>query len=289
MDEFLDQIIQGDVIKTLKKIPDESIDLIFTDPPYGITNSIRPGREANPDYHLTHAYIRAQAFNFEEWDKFENQEEFFRWTWLWLDEAIRVLKSGRMIISYFDKGQVNFLSKYLTDRGFLCRGYYADCKQNPAPQVKKYKWMGDWEIIGLWKKPKGKPYIDIKYGHTLKDWGVRKVVRGHARFDHPTQKPIPLVERFIRYGTREGEIVLDPFIGSGTTALAAKYTNRRFIGIEKQEKYVNLAQERLKQSHITYAPVQQSDEKEKGEVEGTASGDDSDTLFPQKTGSEMQM
>jgi len=123
------------------------IDAIITDPPYGIANEVVITRTRNTMKFKTSKDIN---HNFGEWDKFNTMQDFFDFTFAWVDLAIELLRDGGMFISYFDKDKINFLSHYLQRKGFKIKGYYADCKTNPVPQARKVKWQNGWEMAGLW-------------------------------------------------------------------------------------------------------------------------------------------
>lgn len=234
-------------MEILPKLPKESIDLILTDPPYGISNEIVIARGGDK-MKFKGKDIKQ---NFGEWDKFKDIGEFLGWTFKWVDMAVEVIRKGGMFCSYFDKDKINFLSKYLQDKHqFKMKGYYADLKSNPAPQARKVKWMNSWEMIGLWQKQGGKLTYNYQLGQE-KDWGIRPVVGSRTKEDgnrfHPTQKPISVMKKFILYWSNEGDIVLDCFLGSGSSAVASKKLGRRFIGIEIEKNYLDKAIERLSQ------------------------------------------
>lgn len=245
MDDFINKVICGDSLKVMKFIPNELIDLVFTDPPYAISNEVIITRGKNgmkfKGNDISH--------NFGDWDKFNSLDEYMNWTFNWLDEIVRVVRPGGMFCSYFDKDKINFISHYLQNKyNFKLKGYYADLKSNPIPQARKVAWMSGWEIIGMWQKPGGRLTFCYQLGQT-KDWDIRPVVGHTTKEDgervHPTQKPISVAKKFISYWSNEGDIVLDPFAGSGTTGIACKNLNRNYILIEKDPKYCIIAQERI--------------------------------------------
>jgi len=245
-DDFINQVIQGDCIEVMKGIPDISADLTLTDPPYMISNEVIITRGRNKMKFKGKDIIQ----DFGEWDKFNSLDEFFNWTFKWIDEVVRVLRCGGMFCSYFDRDKINLLSRYLQDKYlFKVKGYYADLKSNPVPQARKVKWMNGWEIIGMWQKPGGKLTYNYQLGQA-KDWGIRPIV-GHTtkedgRRCHPTQKPISVMEKFISYWSNKNDIIIDPFLGSGTTAVACKELGRRYIGIEINPKDCERARNRIK-------------------------------------------
>ena len=236
------KIICGDCIEVMKEMESNSVDLVVTDPPYGISSEVRITRGRNkmkfkgPDIIL----------KFGDWDVFEGLEEQMKWTFQWIDECVRILKKGRIFAMWFDRDKINFVSHYLQRKyQFKSKGYFAHLKSNPVPQARKVKWMNGWEIIGLWQKPGGKLVYNWQLGQQ-KDYMIVPIVSGKERLNHPTQKPEKIVELFIKYWTKEGETILDPFIGSGTTGAVAKKLGRNFIGIEVSKEYCGLAEKRIK-------------------------------------------
>ncbi|MEO0190954.1 MAG: site-specific DNA-methyltransferase [candidate division WOR-3 bacterium] len=245
MGKYLNQVITADCFDVLKKLPDNSIDMILTDPPYMISKEVKITRGRNrmkfkgPDINLS----------FGKWDYFPNAQEYYKFTFRWIDECARVLKPGRILAFWFDRDKINFPSVYLQKRhNFKSKGYFAMIKSNPVPQARKVKWMNGWEMIGLWQKPGGKLVFNYQLGqqpdymivpivgHTTKD--------GDARF-HPTQKHVKIAKLFIQYWTNPGDIVLDPFAGSGTIGVASYMLDRKFILIEAEEKYAELSRQRI--------------------------------------------
>jgi len=243
--DFINKVICGDTIKTMKQIPDDVIDFVLTDPPYMISNEIVITRGRNrmkfKELDISH--------NFGQWDKFNSLDEFMQWTFQWLDEAVRILRPGAMFCTYFDRDKINFISHYLQNKyQFKTKGYYADLKSNPVPQARKVKWMNGWEIIGMWQKPGGKLTYNYQLGQA-KDYGIRPIVGHTTKEDgersHPTQKPVSVGRKFILYWSNPGDIFLDCFCGSGAFLVAAKALGRRYIGIDNDAKSVNKTELRL--------------------------------------------
>ncbi len=181
---------------------------------------------------------------FGDWDKFDNMDAFMKYTYSWIDGCDRILKPGKMFISYFDRDKINFISYYLQNKGYKIKGYVADCKSNPVPQARRVKWMNGWEIIGLWRKSGGKLTYNYQLGQH-KDYFIRPIVGGKERTKHPTQKPLSVIKDFVLWWSNENDIILDPFFGSGTTGVVCLMNNRNFIGIESNLDYYNLAVKRL--------------------------------------------
>lgn len=238
--ELINKIVCGDCLEIMQNIEDESVDLILTDPPYGISSEVKITRGKN-----TMKFKGTDiSHNFGEWDKFKDINEFMNFTYSWVDIAIKKLRPGGMFICYFDKDKINFLSAYLQSKGFKIKDYYADLKLNPVPQARKVSWMSGWEICGLWQKQGGKLIYNYQLGQQ-KNYGLRPIVGGKERKGHPTQKPLSVMKLFVSYWSNEGDLVCDPFLGSGSTAVACRELDRRYIGIEISEAYCKTAKERL--------------------------------------------
>jgi len=238
-------LIQGDALKILKHLPSESVDLVLTDPPYGISSEVVITRERNP---MKFGKYRGKdiILNFGEWDNFDSDEKYWEFTYSWVDEIIRVLREGGMFCTFFDRDKINFVSKYLQDREFKPKGYFAFIKSNPVPQARKVKWMNAWEIIGMWQKKGGKLTYNYQLGQHP-DYIMTSICQGKERTEHPTQKPIKIARLFIKYWSNSDDTILDPFLGSGTTMKACLELNRNCIGIEISEDYCeNIIIPRLK-------------------------------------------
>ena len=241
IEKFTGKIIQGDCLSVMKSIPDNSVDLVLTDPPFAISNEVVITRGRNKMKFKG----KDVKFDFGEWDKFDSLEDYLQFTFKWLDECIRILKEGKLIISYFDRDKINFISNYLQKKHkFKLKGYFAHLKSNPVPQARRVKWMNGWEEAGLWQKPNGKLTFNYQLGQQ-KDYMQVPICGGKERTKHPTQKPLKIIKLFIKYWSNENDIILDPFLGSGTTAVACKSLNRKSIGIETNKEYCNIARKRL--------------------------------------------
>ena len=245
-EEMVDKIIQGDALEIMSKMPVGVVDMILTDPPYGISKEMKITRTRNSMKFKASTDISSM---FGAWDEFKSLADFFEFTFAWVEKADKILRPGGMFISYFDKDKINFLSHFLQGKGYKLKGYYADCKKNPVPQARKVKWMSGWEIAGMWQKPDGKLTYNWELGQH-KDYGLRPIVSGNERTKHPTQKPESVIADFVLWWTNENDLILDPFVGSGTMAVVARKLGRRYIGIELAPEYIKIANERLSQLQL---------------------------------------
>lgn len=264
--ENVNTIYNGDSITYLKKIKNESIDVIFSDPPYGTGKERELQKKLNKFVYETENTDNGKQDinNFKKnnmWDYLDDNE-FWNWFIPYIDECIRILRKGGYIIMWFDRDKINFLSSYLKQNGFKLRNYIADILTNPVPKAGCISWMNSFGMIGIWVKSGGKfTYNGKKLGQHSEHfiWQIdsdglitRPILGGKERYKdvtnksfHPTQKPEYVCKDILEYFSNENEIILDPFMGVGTIPVVAKQLNRKFIGIEKEQKYFDLAKKRL--------------------------------------------
>jgi len=239
------KIIQGDCIEEMKKLPDNSVDAIITDPPYMISQKGKSiGRKSlsnknwkrNMDIKL----------DFGDWDNYDTEKEFFDFTERWFKECARILKPKGWIYIFFDKQKTGYFDLLLSKKyGIKGRTIFAWIKSNPVPSFRKVNWLSASEFI--WVGSKG----DCKLKNFLQQKEMHNNITtpnksSYGKTKHPTEKPLILIEKLVKVNTNEGEIILDPFLGSGTTAVACVKLNRNFIGIEKEEEYIKIAEARIK-------------------------------------------
>jgi site-specific DNA-methyltransferase (adenine-specific) len=231
----------GDCIEIMKKLERNKIDLIFADPPYFLSNdgkSIRSGKVV--------------SVNKGDWDKKDNYENVDSFTYNWLKECHRILKYDGTIWVSGTHHNVFDIERNMKKIGFNIINIVIWHKSDPPPLIYKNKFRFSYEFI-IWAKKGSKHYFnyDEMYGvnnQEMEDvWLMDAVQMSEKKHGyHPTQKPEKLLERIIKASSKEGDIVLDPFLGSGTTCYVAKRLNRKYIGIEKEEKYFNIAIKRIK-------------------------------------------
>ena len=238
----INTIYNADCLEALKYIKDNSIDLVLTDPPYNISRNSDIERKSfrNPKLRRW-AKLRK---DFGEWDKFTN-ENFDIFTEKWIKESARTLKANGTLISYFDKLKLNIIVENATKHGFKTFCPFAWVKSNPPPQIIKQPASG-WEAGVICCRSK---YTFNKDGFFV-NYFYRSLVQGKERTKHPTQKPLDQIGRLIEKYSNFDDIVLDPFIGSGTTAVACKQLNRKYIGIEISPEYCKVARKRVKNTII---------------------------------------
>lgn len=226
-----DEIVCGDCREVIRSWSSECIDLLIADPPYNLN----------------------QGYPFDNLE-FEEYEEFNK---SWLRECYRVLKTGRVGYVFNSQRTMWDFKKVLDKTPFeyiqLLIWHYPNTI--PSGKKPKYAWTLSYQPVFLVSK--GTPEIDI-YGKAfragLQRTDVWKFTACQSNFKandlkkiHPSQKPVKLIEYMVLSSTNEGDIVLDPFIGSGTTAVACKRLNRHFIGIEIVPEYCEMARNRISQ------------------------------------------
>lgn len=238
---------QGECLDLLRLVPEASIDCIWTDPPYFLSND-----------GFTCVAGKMVPVNKGDWDKSRGIELDHEFNRSWLAECYRVLKpAGTMWVSgtHHVYLSVGFAMMQL---GFRILNDIVWEKPNPPPNLGTRTFTHSTEIL-LWatKAPKGSKHkYTFNYEEMRQEAGGKQMKtvwefqapRGDEKVHgkHPTQKPVSLVARCLRASTNSGDVVLDPFMGSGTTGVAALGTGRRFAGFEKEEEYTRLAILRLK-------------------------------------------
>ena len=224
-------LLQGDSKKLIKKIPDQFIDLILTDPPYNIgkhsTGNIPlPGRSAiNNDVAL--------------WDQVDFHPEE------WVDEFLRILKpTGNLFI---------FTSYNQLGRWYDCLDHRMDTTQfmiwhktNPAPKIFKAGFLNSCEMIYCgWNKKHTWNFISQTEMHNFIESPICMRPERLSNPKHPAQKPTAVLKKIVTIASNEGDVVFDPFMGVGSTGVAALALQRRFIGFELDEAYFNASKERI--------------------------------------------
>lgn len=244
----------GDSIKLLKKIEPKSIDMIFADPPYFLSSggvSCHSGRQV--------------SVNKGEWDKTVTPEEKLSFNRKWIKLCRKVLKDNGTLWISGTLHNIYSIGVALELEGFSILNNITWQKTNPAPNLACRCFTHSTETI-LWArkqltpKKKGNHYFDyqlmkeINDGKQMKDvWNIPLVSKNEKKYGkHLTQKPLPLLERILLAASKEGDLILDPFNGSGTTGIACKNLNRRYIGIDKSKEYLDLTIKRFEENKIEF-------------------------------------
>jgi site-specific DNA-methyltransferase (adenine-specific)/modification methylase len=220
------QLLLGDCLDKLKELETASVDCLITDPPYGTNDSydkmIKRGNSHT-------------SFNVLSWD-IEIPTEF-------LNEVYRIMKDDTWGFIFTDKKEITTIWKKLEDVGFSPRNTFYWIKTNKAPTPRS-NFKSSVEVAIAFTK--GRTNKKWKGGGNQNNFITMPFVIGKEKVKHPTQKPIKLMKHLMSLVTDEGDVILDPFMGSGTTVLAAAEMGRDAIGVEIDKEYYDIAVERLK-------------------------------------------
>ncbi|MDM8353630.1 site-specific DNA-methyltransferase [Brevundimonas diminuta] len=253
-----DVILRGDCIEVLKGLPDKSVDMVFADPPYNLQLG---GDLLRPDNSKVDAVD-------DDWDKFDSFAAYDAFTRAWLGECRRVLKDEGSLWVIGSYHNIFRLGAAMQDLGFWVLNDIIWRKSNPMPNFKGTRFTNAHETLIWAAKSREQKRYTFNYDalkafnedtQMRSDWTLALCTGGERLKDengdkaHPTQKPEALLHRVLLSASRVGDVVLDPFFGTGTTGAAAKRLGRRFIGIERDETYAKLAEKRIK-SVIPAAP-----------------------------------
>ncbi len=242
------QVLVGELIELLGSLPEKSVDLIFADPPYNLQLSqelYRPNM------------TRVDGVD-EAWDQFESLPAYDDFTRQWLSACRRVLKDHGTIWVIGSYHNIYRVGAIMQDLGYWFLNDVVWIKSNPTPNFRGVRFTNAHETL-LWaQKKKGARYTFNH--HAMKalnedlqmrsDWVIpvcsgKERLRVHGTKAHPTQKPEALLYRVILSSSNPDDIVLDPFFGTGTTGVVAKKLQRRWIGIEREPAYAELARQRI--------------------------------------------
>jgi site-specific DNA-methyltransferase (adenine-specific) len=251
--DYLNIVTVGDCLKVMAKLEDSSVDMCFADPPFNLEKRYSSYRDQRPD------------------------ADYLDWCRQWLRELVRITKPTGSIYVHNIPRWLTYYAAILNDLAYFRHWIAWDAMSNP---VGKTLLPAHYGILFYTKEIKGFKFYEIRTPHKrcrvcdsyLRDYGGKKDqmhpfgalvgdvwtdihrIRHNVRRDeHPCQLPIPLLERLVLMSTDPGDVVLDPFLGTGTTAIAAKTLGRRFVGIDLDSEYVAIAQEKLdKVTETTY-------------------------------------
>jgi site-specific DNA-methyltransferase (adenine-specific)/modification methylase len=246
--EFENKIICGDCLEVMKEMPDNNIDLILADPPYNISK-LNDQRDRSK---LNSPIMRRKSplnYDFGGWDNMERQP-FLLFTQTWLRECIRILRDGGTIISFFNKEDISYLGWEAKKLGVRTRVIISWHKTNPVPSFRKVNYLSACEFIWVGCKGDKKWTFNFKKQSEMHNFFETPNSSSYGKTKHPTEKPENLIEWLIQIHTNLNDIILDPFLGSGTTAVVAKKNKRNYIGIELNPEYIKMAEERVKNTQV---------------------------------------
>lgn len=239
------KLILGNCIKELRRLDEKSINMIFADPPYKLSND-----------GITCQNGQMVSVNKGEWDKSMGLKEDHRFNKKWLKECDRVLKDDGTIWISGTYHIIHSIAFALMEMGYYIINEITWYKPNAAPNMGCRCFTASHETLIWAKKRKNAKHIfnysfmkEYNGGKQMRSmWEISTTPKREKEFGkHPTQKPKELLFRCIMSSTNEGDLVLDPFCGSGTTGVVAIENKRRFIGIEKEEEFIQLTKNRIMQ------------------------------------------
>src|SRR3954468_11882452 len=244
----LDTIIEEDCVAAMSRLPTASVDMVFADPPYNLQLG---GNLFRPEGGLVDAVD-------DDWDKFETFAAYDSFTRAWLKEARRILKPNGTLWVIGSYHNIYRVGAALQDEGFWILNDIIWRKSNPMPNFRGTRFTNAHETL-IWASHGEDSRYTFNYRamkalndelQMRSDWlfpicsGGERVKSGGIKA-HPTQKPEALLYRVLLACTNAGDVVLDPFFGTGTTGAVARRLGRRWIGIEREKRYVRVARERI--------------------------------------------
>jgi len=248
--DWLDSVIVGDCVAALERLPAASVDLIFADPPYNLQLG---GDLTRPDQ------SKVDAVN-DDWDQFESFQAYDIFTRAWLMACRRVLKPSGSIWVIGSYHNIFRVGTVMQDLGFWVLNDIIWRKANPMPNFKGKRFTNAHETLIWASRDKDAKGITFNYEamkafnddlQMRSDW-LLPICTGGERLKnedgdkvHPTQKPEALLWRVLMSSSKPGDVVLDPFLGTGTSAAVAKKLGRHFVGVEKDSTYANFAKARI--------------------------------------------
>lgn len=221
-------IIHGDCLEELKSVDSNSVDFLLTDPPYGTNDKYGKNIKRHKDGRGQNV-----SFNVIDWDT--------KIPLKYLKECHRILKDDRWGVVFTDRKEITYLWEFLEEIGFKPRNTFYWIKPAKAPTPRdNFKSSVETAVVFT----KGKTNKKWRGGGDQDNYYITPFPRGDEREDHPTQKPVDLFEKLITLFTDKEDIVLDPFLGSGTTGVASIKNRRDFIGIEEEKENIEISKRR---------------------------------------------
>jgi len=249
--DYIDKVIIGDCLKVMSKIEDNSVDMCFADPPFNLEKKYSSYKDQKPT------------------------EQYLDWCRKWLGELVRITKPTGSIFVHNIPKWLTYFADILNDMAYFRHWIAWDAMSNP---LGKTLLPAHYGILFYTKQPKGFKFYEIRAPHNRcrvcgsfsKDYGgkkdqmhsfgalvsdvwtdIHRIRHSVRRDEHPCQLPVPLLERIVLMSTDPGDIVLDPFLGTGTTAIAAKTLGRHFVGIDIDPEYAKIANEKINSADVT--------------------------------------
>ena len=253
MTKFCNRIINGESLKILKKIPSKTFDLVFADPPYNMQIGEKLKRPDNSKVHGVN----------DKWDQFLNFKHYDEFSKEWLKECKRILKDNGSMWVIGTYHNIFRLGYHIQNLNYWILNDVIWRKNNPMPNFKGTRFTNAHETL-IWASKSKKSKYTFNY-QSLKclnddlqmrsDWTLpicngKERLKKNGKKIHSTQKPEALLHRIILATTNKGDLICDPFIGTGTSAVVAKKLGRKYFGIEKDKKYFGAANKRINQTKV---------------------------------------
>jgi modification methylase len=247
---WLDSILEGDCVTELERLPPASVDVVFADPPYNLQLD---GRLTRPDQSEVDAVD-------DDWDKFASFSAYDDFTRAWLLACRRVLKPGGTLWVIGSYHNIFRVGVALQDLGFWILNDIVWRKTNPMPNFRGRRFTNAHETLIWASRDAGARGYTFNYDalkaanddlQMRSDWlfplctGGERLKGREGRKVHPTQKPEALLHRILLTSTKPGDVVLDPFFGTGTTGAVARRLGRHFVGVEREANYIAAAANRI--------------------------------------------
>lgn len=235
------RLFNEDCIEGMKEVP-QQVDLILTDPPFGVAQSKEADKKVKR--------WRGGKILTSDWDKFESEDAFYSFTEDWMKEAYRILRPKGWFCVWCSWRNIPKFVSIAEGLGLNYKSLFTWAKNNPAisfPVAFTYSCEYVLVFYKTSKDPNFKKYLNNK--NITKDYIIQPTISNKEREDaggHPTPKPINIIKIFINHFTKENDLVLDCFSGSGTTAIVCQETDRNFVGFENNKKYYDKSLLRLK-------------------------------------------
>lgn len=244
-------LYKEDSLFLLKKFNDETFDVVFADPPYFLSNG-----------GITCSSGKMVPVNKGTWDTKDNIQDIFNFNFEWINQVKRILKPNGTLWISGTFHNIYIIGFILQQLDYKILNNITWQKKNPPPNLSCRYFTHSTETI-LWakKSEKAKHYFnyelmkEINDGKQMKDvWTFPIISKKEKEFgNHPTQKPLQLMERIILSSTQEGDLILDPFSGSGTTGIACIENNRRYVGIDNNKEYLDISIKRFQKAQRKFS------------------------------------
>lgn len=246
IEEWVNKVICGDALELIPRLPDGSIDAVVTDPPYGIEREVAVITRKGGKFGSAAPIHKGIAENPETVKGVRYDD--------WIPLVFPKLKKHGVLVTFCEKRKIGYVCDLVEELGMVVRNIVIWIVTNPPPQARKVKWMDAWQPIVIATKNRGAGHhYNWRMGQHPDYIITSPLCMGKERTPHPTQKPLDVVIPLVKWWTFEGDVVLDPFAGSGTTAVACKLLGRKWICFEINPRYVEIARRRLSQTPIGLA------------------------------------